>query len=79
MFAFTIVLSGSAAAEQTCEALKNLKLDHATIETAVSTEPRVLKQPPGMPFTVPDVTVPRHCEVTGTARPTADSEIGFAL
>lgn len=79
MIAFTIVLSGSAAAEQACEALKNLKLDHATIETAVSTEPRALKQPPGMPSKVPDVTVPRHCEVTGTARPTADSEIGFAL
>ncbi len=64
---------------QACEALNNLKLDHATIETAVWTEPRALKQPPGMPSTEPDVTVPRHCEVTGTARPTADSEIGFVL
>lgn len=79
MIAFTIVVSGSAAAQQACEALKDLKLDHATIETAVSTPARTLKQTPGLSSTVPEVTVPRHCKVTGTARPTADSEIRFAL
>jgi len=79
IIALTIVPPGISRAEQACEALKNLKLDHATIDSAALTEPGPLKQPPGMPFKVPDVTVPRHCEVTGTARPTSDSEIGFAL
>ena len=78
-FALIIVHPGIAPAEQACEALKNLKLDHVAITTAVLAEPAPLKQPPGMPFKVPDVTVPRHCEVTGVARPTSDSEIGFTL
>ena len=71
--------SRSAIAQQPCETLKNLKLDHATVVTAVSMEPAPLKQPPGIPIKVPDVTVPGHCEVTGVARPTSDSEINFIL
>jgi hypothetical protein len=68
-----------AIAQQACEALKDIKLDHATVVSAVSQEPAPLKQPPGIPYKVPDITVPRHCEVSGVARPTSDSEIEFTL
>jgi hypothetical protein len=74
-----MVAASSAAAQQACESLKNLKLDHATVVTAALMEPAPLKQPPGVPFKVPNVTVPRHCEVTGVARPTSDSEIDITL
>jgi hypothetical protein len=77
--ALLITTSLSTLAQQPCENLKDLKLDHATVVTAASIEPAPLKQPPGIPFKVPDVTVPRHCEVTGVARPTSDSEINFIL
>ena len=78
---YAFILSGCClvTAAQTCEGLKNLKLDHAEITSAVSAEAGPLKQPAGSPFKVPDVKIPAHCEVTGVARPTADSEIGFAL
>jgi hypothetical protein len=75
-----LIMAGTSAMSQpACENLKNLKLDHATVATAASMEPAPLKQPPGMPFKVPDVTVPLHCEVTGVARPTSDSEIDITL
>ncbi len=77
--ALLIATSLSTLAQQPCENLKDLKLDHATVITASSIEPAPLKQPPGMPFKVPDGTVPRHCEVTAVARPTSDSEINFTL
>jgi feruloyl esterase len=79
MSALILAAPGFAIAQQACEALKEIKLDHATVVSAVMQEPAPLKQPPGMPFKVPDVTVPRHCEVSGVARPTSDSEIDFAL
>ncbi len=77
--ALLIATSLSTLAQQPCEGLKNLKLDHATVVTAAAMEPGPLKQPPGVPFKVPDVTIPRHCEVTAVARPTSDSEINFTL
>jgi feruloyl esterase len=77
--ALMIACPSFAIAEQACEALKDIKLDHATVVSAVSQEPAPLKQPPGMPSKVPDVTVPAHCEVSGVARPTSDSEIDFTL
>src|SRR5690348_3571625 len=66
-------------AQQACEALKDIKLDHSTVVSAVLQEPAPLKQTPGIPMKVPDVTVPRHCEVSGVAHPTSDSEIEFTL
>ena len=68
-----------AVAAQVCEGLKDLKLDHATVISAAWVEPAPLKQTPGLPFEVPKVNVPRHCEVIGIARPTSDSGIGFVL
>lgn len=67
------------SAQMTCEALKDVKLDHATVVSAVAQEPAPLKQAPGVPLKVPDIRVPAHCEVTGIARPTVDSEITFLL
>jgi feruloyl esterase len=66
-------------AQQPCEDLKKLSLDHVTITAAVSVEPAPLQQPAGSPFKAPDVNVPLHCEVAGVARPTSDSEIDFLL
>jgi len=75
-----MVLGSSFAMAQTsCADLKNLKLDHATIVSAIAVESGPLKQPPDMPSKVPNVTVPQHCEVNGVARPTSDSEIDFTL
>ena len=78
--AFVLASPGFAIAQQACESLKDLKLDHATVVTAAAQEQAPLKASPGTPFKVPpDFTVPRHCEVTAIARPTADSEIDFTL
>jgi len=69
-----------AGQQQTCEDLKKLMLDHVTITGAQWEEPAALKQPAmGGSSQLPAVTVPQHCEVSGVARPTADSEIGFLL
>ena len=67
-------------AQQSCEDLKNLALNHVTITSAVSVEAGPMKPPktPG-PFPQPKGIVPRHCEVESTARPTSDSEINFLL
>jgi feruloyl esterase len=77
--ALAIVHGGIATAQQSCEKLKDLKVDHVSIVTAMPIAPGPLKPAPGIPFKLPEVTVPRHCEVTGIARPTSDSEIGFTL
>ncbi|MGA8727493.1 MAG: tannase/feruloyl esterase family alpha/beta hydrolase, partial [Terracidiphilus sp.] len=77
--AFVLASPGFAIAQQTCESLKDLKLDHAVVVTAVALETAPLKMPPGAVSKVPDVPVPRHCEVTAIARPTTDSEIDFTL
>jgi feruloyl esterase len=70
---------GLVLAQQSCETLKNLKLENAIVVSATSQEPTPLKQTPGSPFKVPDVTVASHCEVRAITRPTSDSEIGFIV
>lgn len=70
------ILSSSA---QTCESLKTLKLDHASVVSAVSVETAPLKQPAGLPGKLPAITIPSHCEVTAVSRPTSDSEITIQL
>src|SRR5579863_4205429 len=77
--AWMMAWPGCVLAEQACDALKDLKLDHATVVSAVAEEPAKLKQPAGMPFKVPDIMVPRHCAVTAVSRPSSDSEITFLL
>jgi feruloyl esterase len=70
---------GVLLAQNSCEDLKKLVLDHVAISSAVLVEAGPLKQPAGSPFKMPDVNLPRHCEVAGVARPTSDSEIDFLL
>ncbi len=67
---FAALIAWPVAAQQTCESLVNLKLPHTTITSAVTT-PEATGRGTG--------TVPAHCEVKGTARPTSDSEIKFQV
>jgi len=77
--AFACVTCGMGIAQQPCENLTGLKLDHATVTSAAMVEAAPLKPQPNAFFKLPPVTVPRHCEVKGVARPTSDSEINFEL
>jgi feruloyl esterase len=70
---------GLVLAQQDCEALKNLKLEHATVVSATLLGPTPLKQMLGSRSQLPDVSVPSHCEVRAIARPTSDSEMGFTV
>jgi len=78
-FAFSAVTASFLHAQQACEDLKNLNLDHVTITSAVSADAGPLKQATGSPIKPPPINLPAHCEVTGVARPTSDSEIDFLL
>jgi feruloyl esterase len=70
---------GVALAQQRCEELTKLALGNATVVSATMVEAGPLKPLPGAISKPPDVTVPRHCDVNGVARPTSDSEIHFTL
>src|ERR1035441_5091993 len=78
-FAWIAVTPSLSCAQQACEDLKKLNLVHVTITSAASVGAGPLKQPVGAPSKLPEVIVPRHCEVAGVARPTSDSEINFLL
>jgi|CZKZ01.1.fsa_nt_gi feruloyl esterase len=78
-FAWIAVTPSLLCAQQACEDLKKLNLVHVTITSAASVGAGPLKQPVGAPSKLPEVIVPRHCEVAGVARPTSDSEINFLL
>jgi feruloyl esterase len=54
-----------ALAQQTCESLIGLKLPHTTVTSATSV--------------AGTASIPAHCAVQATARPTSDSEIKFEL
>jgi feruloyl esterase len=66
------VLPVAVRAQPSCDALKDVKLEHAVVSSATWQEADRLKE-------LPNVPVPRHCEVTAIARPTSDSEIRFTL
>jgi feruloyl esterase len=68
----TPVFPGAVFAQRSCESLKDVKLDHAVV---ISTSLHEADQLKGLP----NVLVPRHCQVTAIARPTSDSEIHFTL
>jgi feruloyl esterase len=81
--AFLVLSPGTIHAQNSCEALKSLTLDRATIVSATLQEPTPFKMklPPGLGLLlhVPEVTIPKRCEVKGIAQPTSDSEINFIL
>jgi len=77
---FAIVAS-PLFAQQSCESLTNLKLSRTIVTAAimVPTGPSSAPAGPGGAGNAAAVTVPAHCEVKGTIRPSKDSEIKFAL
>ena len=74
------ILAGSHAAyaQQSCESLTTLKLPYALITSAVMA-PQAAAAAPASPAVTTAGVVPAHCDVRGVIRPTADSEIKFAL
>jgi hypothetical protein len=66
-------------AQNTCEALKNLKLDHGEIVSAKWVEAGIIQLQLGMPPKAQSFDVKRHCEIAGMSRPTTDSVINFTL
>ena len=68
-------------AQQTCESLNNLRLSRTmvTAATMVPTGPFSAPAGPGAAGNRAAITVPAHCEVQGTIRPSKDSEIKFAV
>ena len=65
-------LAAPASAKSACEDLTSLKLPHVTITDAKAVE-AVLMAAPLSP------AHPAYCRVTGSAKPTADSDIRFAV
>ena len=72
-------LAAAADAHSTCEALKNMELDHAAVVSAKWVEAGPMEVKLGYPPRAVQVSVSGRCEVTGVARPTSDSEITFLL
>jgi feruloyl esterase len=65
------------SAQQSCESLAGLKLNRATVTSAVLAPEGPVAVPGPAQATPP--TAPARCVVKGTARPTADSEIKFEV
>jgi feruloyl esterase len=68
----------AAYAQQGCESLTTLKLPYTLITSAVMA-PEAAAAAPAFPAATAAGVVPAHCDVRGVIRPTADSEIKFAL
>jgi tannase/feruloyl esterase len=66
-------------AQNSCEALKNLKLDHGEVVSAKWVEAGMIQVQPGFPPKPESVPVKRHCEIAVVSRPTSDSLIHFTL
>lgn len=75
-FVFLGVSSAPLFAEQTCQGLMNIALDHATITSATAAPEGPVSG--GRGGAAP-VIAPAHCAVQGIIRPTKDSEIHFEL
>jgi len=75
----TVVSPTPILAQQSCENLIAVQLDHASVVSARTVEAGPMKLPPNPLTPRTSVEVPRHCEVKGVARPTSDSEINFEL
>jgi len=77
--AFVFAASACAFAQNSCDDLHNLKLEHATVLAAKWVEAGPLQLPAGSWGKSQEIPLPRHCEVTAVSRPTSDSEINFLL
>jgi feruloyl esterase len=68
-----------AMAQNSCEALKNLKLDHGEVVSAKWVEAGMIQVQVGFPPKAQSLPVKRHCEIAVVSRPTSDSVINFTL
>lgn len=68
-----------AMAQNTCDALKNLKLDHGEVVAAKWVETGTIQVQVGYPPKAASLPVKRHCEIAVVSRPTSDSVINFTL
>ncbi len=66
-------------AQNTCEALKNLKLDHGEVVSAKWVEAGMIQVQLGFPPKPESLPAKRHCEINVVSRPTSDSVINFTL
>src|SRR5882757_2202908 len=73
---FLGVSAAPLVAQQTCQGLTSLALEHATITSATAVPEGPLTG--GRGGAAP-VVAPAHCAVQGIIRPTKDSEIRFEL
>ena len=65
LLVFAALLAWPAVAQPTCESLAGLRLAHASVTAATTV--------------AATASIPAHCAVQATARPTGDSEIKFEL
>src|ERR1700722_944054 len=77
----TALLAASqlAMGQNTCDALKNLKLDHGEVVSAKWVEAGMMQVQLGYPPKAESLPGKRHCEVAAVSRPTSDSVINFTL
>jgi feruloyl esterase len=66
-------------AHNTCEVLKNLKLDHGEVISAKWVGTGTIQVQLGFPPKAESLPVKRHCEIVAVSRPTSDSVINFTL
>ncbi len=71
--------SQNAQQQNSCDALKSLRLDHATIVSAKWADTGDVQIPVGFPPKAQTLSVKRRCEITAVSRPTSDSEITLIL
>lgn len=66
-------------AQNGCEALKNLKVDHGKVVSARWVKSGLIQLQLGMPPKAQSFEVKQHCEIAVKLRPTSDSVISFTL
>lgn len=77
--AVLLVAAHQGMAQNTCEALKNLKLDHGEVVSAKWVEAGMIQVQLGFPPKPESLPAKRHCEIKVVSRPTSDSVINFTL
>jgi len=71
----------TASAQDACTNLRSLKLPDTTITEALAIPAAEIRRPapPGTRGPGPSVSIPAHCRVAGSIKPTADSDIHFEV
>jgi feruloyl esterase len=77
VFAILLLPPLAVHAQQSCESLANLKLQHATVTSAVAFPEGPV--PEGANPSMPAPTAPARCVVKAVTRPSADSQIKFEV